>query len=51
MMPPGPATHARTHARTHLDLQRLGVRVVLEDELLQVEEGPLVVHALPDLFR
>lgn len=33
-----------------LDLQRLRVRIVLEDELLEVEEGPLVVHALPDLW-
>jgi hypothetical protein len=34
-----------------LDLQGVGVGVVLEDELLEVQERPLVVHTLPDLIH
>ena len=32
-----------------LDAQAVGVCVVLQDELLQVEKGALVLHMLPDL--
>ena len=37
--------------RRVLDAHRVGVRRVLEDELLQQEERPLVVHVLPHLPR
>lgn len=37
--------------RADLDLQGVGVGVVLEDELLEVQERPLVVHTLPDLIH
>lgn len=35
----------------YLDLQRVLVCVVLEDELLEVQEGPLVVHTLTHLGK
>lgn len=35
--------------KTYLDVCALAVRTVLEDELLQVKESPLVIHPLPDL--
>lgn len=36
---------------SHLDVGALAVRAVLENELLQVKESPLVVHPLPDLYH
>lgn len=36
-------------ASSHLDVGALAVRAVLENELLQIEEGPFVVHPLSDL--
>ena len=46
-------TYTRKHRyrSSHLDVGALAVRAVLEDELLQVEEGPLVVDPLPDLYH
>jgi hypothetical protein len=38
-------------ACAYLDLQRVLVCVVLEDELLEVQEGPLVVHTLTHLGK
>jgi len=34
-----------------LDVGAVDVRAVLEDELLEEQEGALVVHVLPDLRR
>jgi hypothetical protein len=40
------AANAMTHL---LDIYCVCIRPVLQDELLQEEEGPLVVHLLPQL--